>query len=79
MREKDISIKVEMVIEKVFKKKLNKKNISKLKIGDFKEWDSLGNFNLLLEIEKVFKLRFKPKDLSRITSINQIINYIKKK
>lgn len=79
MKEKDISIKIEEVLQKVFKKEFNKKNISKLKIGDFKEWDSLGNFNLLLEIEKVFKLRFKPKDLSKITSINQIINYIKKK
>ena len=24
------------------------KNIEKLKVGDFDEWDSLGNFNLLL-------------------------------
>tara|TARA_B100000989_G_C19452660_1_gene432510 strand:- start:90 stop:329 length:240 start_codon:yes stop_codon:yes gene_type:complete len=79
MKEKDVSIKIEEVLQKVFKKEFNKKNISKLKIGDFKEWDSLGNFNLLLEIEKVFKLRFKPKDLLKITSINQIINYIKKK
>ncbi len=78
MKEKDISYKLEGVLKKVFKKEFNKKKISKLKIGDFKEWDSLGNFNLLLEIEKVFKLRFKPKDLSGITSINQIINYIKK-
>lgn len=79
MKEKDISNKLEEVLKKVFKKEFNNKKISKLKIGDFKEWDSLGNFNLLLEIEKVFKLRFKPKDLSSITSINQIINYIKKK
>ena len=79
MKEKDISTKIAEVLLKVFKKKFNKKNLLKLKIGDFKEWDSLGNFNLLLEIEKVFKLRFKPKDLSKITSINQIINYIKKK
>jgi len=79
MKEKDISNKIAEVLQKVFKKKFNKKNIFKLKIGDFKEWDSLGNFNLLLEMEKVFKLRFKPKDLSKITSINQIINYIKKK
>ena len=79
MKEKDISNKIAEVLQKVFKKKFNKKNILKLKIGDFKEWDSLGNFNLLLEMEKVFKLRFKPKDLSKITSINQIINYIKKK
>lgn len=79
MKEKDISTKIAEVLLKVFKKRFNKKNLLKLKIGDFKEWDLLGNFNLLLEIEKVFKLRFKPKDLSKITSINQIINYIKKK
>ena len=37
------------------------KKISKLKIGDFPQWDSLGNFNLLLEIEKQFSCRIDTK------------------
>ena len=46
--------KIENIIKKIFK--INKvKNFNNLKIGSLKNWDSLGNFNLLLEIEKEFK------------------------
>ena len=43
------------------------------------EWDSLGNYNLLLDIEKNFSIKFKSTDLIKITSINQIITYLKMK
>ena len=33
-------------------------DISGLKMDDFKEWDSVGNFNLLLAIEDSFGIRF---------------------
>ena len=79
MKNTEIISIIEKTLQKVFKINLKKKNVLKLKIGDFKEWDSLGNFNLLLEIEKNFKIRFKQKELSSITSVNQIINYLKKK
>ena len=79
MKNTEIISIIEKILQKVFKINLKKKNVLKLKIGDFKEWDSLGNFNLLLEIEKNFKIRFKQKELSSITSVNQIISYLKKK
>ena len=74
-----INFKIEKILKKTLKVNLNNKDISKLKIGDFKEWDSLGNLNLLLEIEKSFNVRFKPKELSSINSIKQITDYLKKK
>ena len=74
-----INLKIEKILKKTLKVNLNDKDILKLKIGDFKEWDSLGNFNLLLEIEKNFNVRFKPKELSTINSIKQITDYLKKK
>ena len=48
-----------LALKKVFPKSKIKKNIKDLKINSLKEWDSLGNFNLLLEIEKQFNFRFK--------------------
>ena len=54
-----------------------KNNIDNLKIGDFKEWDSLGNFNLLLAIEDSYNVRFTPEEIIKINSIGQIHEYLK--
>lgn len=66
-------------IKKTFSKSKIPKNFDKLKIGDIKEWDSLGNFNLLLEIEKVFKVRIDTKSFNNIKSVKDIKSYLKKK
>ena len=54
-----------------------KNNINNLKMGDFKEWDSLGNFNLLLAIEDSYNVRFSPEEIIEINSISQIYEYLK--
>ena len=41
-----------------------------LKIGDLDEWDSLGQLNLITEIESVFKTRF---DGEQLISLNNLI------
>ena len=62
--------KIENIIKKIFK--INKvKNFNNLKIGSLKNWDSLGNFNLLLEIEKEFKIKFSNADFTSIKSIKE--------
>ena len=66
-------------LKNTFSKSKIPKNISELKIGDLKEWDSLGNYNLLLDIEKSFKIRFNSTDLTKITTIKQIISHIRNK
>ena len=76
---KEINKKIFESLKNTFSKSEIPTSINELKIGDLKEWDSLGNYNLLLDIEKSFKIRFKSTDLTKITSINQIISYIKKK
>jgi len=76
---KEINKKIFESLKNTFSKSKIPKSINELKIGDLKEWDSLGNYNLLLDIEKSFKIRFKSTDLTKITSINQIISYNKKK
>ena len=76
---KEIKENLKKCLKKTFSNFKIKKKIHLLKIGSLKEWDSLGNFNLLLEVEKVFNVRFKPSELETITSINQIINFLIKK
>jgi acyl carrier protein len=51
-------------------------NIENLKMGDFNSWDSLGNFNLLLALEKFLKIRFSYKEVTEIRSVDQIIKCI---
>ena len=47
-------------------------DISNLKMGDFDEWDSLGNFNLILAIEQNYKIQFKIEDMEKLNSIKEI-------
>ena len=65
-------------LKKIFPKSQIPKKISKLKIGDFPQWDSLGNFNLLLEIEKQFSCRIDTKSFNKIKSVKDIKEFLKK-
>ena len=67
------------ILKKVFKKSKIPRNIKKLKLGDMKEWDSLGNFNLILEVENYFKVKFNANNFSKISSIETIKKYLKNK
>ncbi len=75
---KKIDEKIKRCLSVIFKKR-NFKNISNLKIGSFKEWDSLSHFNLLLQIEKDFKIRFNANDFSSLMTIKDISKKIKEK
>ena len=47
-------------------------NIDNLKIGDLDEWDSLGNFNLILAIEQNFGIQIDFDQLENLNSIAEI-------
>ena len=71
-------IKINMSdIEKVFLNTFSNTTIDKsiidLKLGDLDEWDSLGNFNLLLAIEKFYNIRFSMEQMAEIKSIKSLI------
>tara|TARA_Y100000389_G_scaffold205040_1_gene262338 strand:+ start:3220 stop:3450 length:231 start_codon:yes stop_codon:yes gene_type:complete len=69
--------KIINIMKKIFK--INKiDNLDVLKIGSLKNWDSLGNFNLLLEIEKEFKIKFSNSDFTTIKSIKELKKILKK-
>lgn len=54
-------------------------DISKLKINDFDEWDSLGNFTLLLAIEARFNVKFNLNEMPELNSVTAIIRALEKK
>lgn len=70
--------KIENALKNTFSKSKMPKKIDNLKIGDLKQWDSLGNFNLLLEIEKIFNCRFDTKTFNQIKSVKDIKEHLKK-
>ena len=69
--------KLKIIFEKLFTDNY-KGNFIDLKIGDLEKWDSLGNFNLLLSIEKEFNFRFSNEEISELKSIKEILTSIKK-
>ena len=70
--------KIIEALKKTFTKSKIPKNINNLKLEDLKEWDSLGNFYLLLEIEKIFNCRFQTKVFSEMKSIKDIKKNLEK-
>ena len=66
---------------KIFKEELKVKQHfnEKSKIYDYKKWDSLANFNILLSIEKEFKIKFNTKEFSALNSFPDILMNVKKK
>jgi acyl carrier protein len=73
---KIIDKKILEALKKTFPKSKIPKKIDNLKIGDLKDWDSLGNFNLILEIEKIFDQRFSTKIFNQIKSIKDLKKFL---
>ena len=74
---KKISIdQVEIILHEVFPAATYSEAIINLKLGDFEEWDSLGNFNLLLAFEEFCNIRFTLDEMTELKSIEQILKVI---
>jgi acyl carrier protein len=78
MRSKNFS-KTKLV--QIFKKvlKIKGKFNENSKIYDYKKWDSLTNFNILLTIEKELKIKFNTDEFSSLNSFQEIFKNVKKK
>ena len=59
--------------------KINGRFNEKGKIYDYKNWDSLANFNILLSIEKEFNIKFNSKEFSALNTFSGILKNVKKK
>mgnify|MGYP001246132691 CR=1 FL=1 len=59
--------------------KLKKTKLMNLKINKVSNWDSLNNLQLLIFLEKEFKIKFNENELTSFTSLKKIFNVLKKK
>ena len=47
-------------------------DITDLKMGDLDEWDSLGNFNLIMAVEQMYQIQFDIDSIENMTSVSGI-------
>ena len=73
---KKIDIKFLKKVNKILK---TKKNILKIKLVKMSEWDSLRNLQLLIQLEKEFKIKFNQKELVNFNSLESILKILIKK
>lgn len=66
-------------LKKLFKKELKINVKENGKIYDNEKWDSMGNFNLLLSIEKKFKIKFNAQEFNKLNSFKNILEIVTKK
>ena len=48
-------------------------DITDLKMGDVEEWDSLGNFNLIIAVEQEYQIQFDIESIENMTSVSEIM------
>lgn len=69
---KEIIVNLRDILIKTFNNSVIPEEIKDLKMGDFDEWDSMGNFNLLLALETEYKIQFDFGELENLTSVASI-------
>ncbi len=75
---KKIENNLKLVLSKflnINKNKINKKTNTK----NNSSWDSLANLNILIEVEKKFKVRFNKKEINELNSFPNYLKLLKKK
>ena len=66
-------------LKKLFKKELNMNVKENNKIYNTENWDSVGNFNLLLSVEKKFKIKFNKREFNNLNSFKEILKSVANK
>ena len=72
-------MKFKKLFEETFEINISEDKFNKLLINDIKEWDSMGNINLILAIENQYKIKFTAKEIESSTSISFIKKILKEK
>ena len=74
-----IEKKIFSCLKTIFDQEKIPKEITNLEYGNFKSWDSLAHLNLMLTIEKEFKIKFSLNEMYELRSVKEIIKVIEKK
>ena len=74
----EILKKISPIFIKIFKnKKLKIKFNSSAK--NIKNWDSLAHINIILNIERMFKITFKVSEIAELKNVGEMVDLILKK
>ena len=74
----EILKKISPIFIKIFKnKKLRIKFNSSAK--NIKNWDSLAHINIILNIERMFKIKFKVSEIAELKNVGEMVDLIVKK
>ena len=75
VNEKDI----QLILQETFPTASLDNDFMHLKMNDIIEWDSLGNFNLLLAFEEFYGVRFSMDEMSELKSVAMIVGVLEHK
>lgn len=78
MEKNDILLKVQTVFIEVFDDENITINLN-TSSDDIEEWDSLTHIQLVVSIEKEFKIRFNSKEIQNWKNIGEMVNSISEK
>ena len=73
--------KVKKKLFVIFKKIFNvsdKTSIDKINYHEISHWDSLKHIRLVIEIEKIFKIKINEVEISELSSFKKILNCVEK-
>lgn len=69
-------------LQEIFRDVLNDQNLiilPKMSAEDIEDWDSLSHVNLIVSIQKDFKIKFKLGEVETLNNIGDMIELIKQK
>jgi acyl carrier protein len=76
------SDKIRTELTNIFKKVFNNPQIvlkDELTANDIEKWDSLTHMILISEIESLFQIKFKLKDLNKMNNVGKMIEIVSQK
>ena len=76
MKQKNSLVKI---LKQIIKKEIKLTVKSNSKLLDYEEWDSIGNFNILLACEDKFNIKFTSNEFSKLNSFKGILAVVRKK
>lgn len=68
---------IKQIFKKIFKIDINKIS-TKSSSKTISNWDSISHLNLIIEVEKKFKIKIKPDEAFKLDSYEAIFKYLKK-
>ena len=66
------TMELRALICETFPNSIVPEDITNLRLGDLPEWDSLGNFNLIMAIEREYNIQFDIEIMEKLTSVKDL-------